>query len=85
MPKAIEIWQPRYHDRVVLISVHKVKEGTNYVRFTKAPSMGNGLWSFDGSRVRRECELDTNGKIICFAVPLHWLTEVEEKENPSAD
>lgn len=83
MPKVIEIWQPRYHDRVVLVDVKKVREGTNYLRFTKAPSMGKGLYTFDGTVVRRECELDTNGKIPCFAIPLYML--VEQKENPSTE
>ena len=77
--RVIEIWQPRWHDRVVLVDVKKVKEGTNYLRFTKAPSLGKGLWSFDGTTVRRECELDSNGKLECFAVPLYMLVEVKEK------
>lgn len=81
--KPIELWEPRWRDRVALVSVHKVKEGTNYLRFTKAPSLGTGLYTFDGSVVRRECELDTNGKIPCFAIPLYML--VEQKESPTAD
>lgn len=77
--RVIEVWAPRYHDRVALVAVRKVKDGTNYLRFTKAPSMGKGLYSFDGTVVRRECELDTNGKIPCFAIPLYMLVEVKEK------
>ena len=83
MPRVIEIWQPRWHDRVVLVDVKKVREGTNYIRFTKAPSLGKGLWKFDGTLVRRECELDSNGKLECFAIPLYMLTEI--KENPADD
>lgn len=85
MARVIEIWQPRWHDRRVLVDVKKVREGVNYLRFTKSPSLGKGLWTFDGTVVRRECEVDTNGKIPCFAIPLYMLVEVEQKESPTTE
>ena len=84
MGNVIEIWSPRYHDRVALVAVHKVSEGFNFLRFTKAPNM-KGLYRFDGTYVRQECEVQSNGTIPCFVIPLYMLTEVETKENPSAE
>ena len=81
MPKVIEIWSPRYHDRVALVAVHKVTEGYCFLRFTKAPHLKGILYRFDGSYVRRECEVQSNGKIPCFVIPMYMLEEVE-KNNP---
>ena len=83
MPRVIDIWQPRWRDRCVLVAVTKVTEGPNFIRFTKAPSLGTNLYRFDGSYIRRNCEVQSNGKIECFVVPMYLLTEVEQKENPS--
>lgn len=81
--RVIEIWMPRYHDRVVLVAEHKVKCGTNFIRFTKDPNR-KGLYQLDGDRVRAECEVTTNGKIKCFVVPLGWLEEVETRAQEQA-
>lgn len=78
----IEIWQPRWHDRTVLVKTERVKDGWNYLRFTKTPSM-TGLYRFNGTTVREECEVQSNGKILCFVIPLYMLMEVKEK--PSAE
>lgn len=83
MPKVIEIWSPRYHDHTVLVAVTKVTEGPNFIRFTKAPHLGHNLYRFDGSYVRRECEVQSNGKIECFAIPMYLLTEVIDTEKAS--
>lgn len=78
MPREIEIWAPRYKDRTVLVATTKVTEGFNFIRFTKAPHL-QGLYRFDGSYVRRECEVQSNGKIPCFVIPMYLLTEVDKK------
>ena len=73
---AIEIWQPRWKDRKVLIACHKVRDGKNYIRFTKAKSLP-GLYSVDGE-VIRSSEQCTNGRIMCYAVPLSELKTEDE-------
>lgn len=71
----IEIWQPRWKDRTVLIACSKVREGINLIRFTKTPSM-TGVYQVD-SDVIKQCEVQSNGKIKCFVVPLYELVEVD--------
>jgi hypothetical protein len=71
----IEIFAPRWHDRVVLVAKHKV--GThNEVIFTKAPSLGDNHYYLSGEIIRR-CPTDTNGKIACYAVPMNELKILE--------
>lgn len=71
----IEIWQPRWKDRVVLIARHKVG-ADNYITFTKTKSLP-GTYYISGDEVRA-CPISTNGKIACYAVPLDDLTLKEE-------
>ena len=68
----IEIWEPRWHDRVVLIAKYKVVSGRNVIKFTKG-SMKGKEYEMDGIAIR-EYPLETNGKIKCYAVPLAILT-----------
>ena len=82
--RVIEIWMPRYHDRVVLVAECKVKVGVNYIRFTKDPNRKGILYKVDGDRVREECEITSNGKIKCFVVPLGWLEEVGTRAQEQA-
>ena len=65
----IKIWEPRYHDRVVLIAKHKVRNGTNTIIFTKCKSLKGKTFTMTGEYIR-SCPLDSNGKIPCYAVPL---------------
>lgn len=70
----IEIWQPRWHDRKVLIAKHKV--GThNEITFTKAPTYPDHYY-LSGNEIQSS-PLDTNGKIDCYAVPLSKLEVLE--------
>lgn len=79
----IEIWQPRWKDRTVLIACHKVRDGENLIQFTKARSLP-GLYSVSGSTIKNSPRC-SNGRIECYAVPLAELTTVEEKvEQPVA-
>lgn len=70
----IEIWQPRWRDKTVLIAKHKV--GThNKITFTKAPTYPDNYY-ISGAEIQK-CPLDTNGKIDCYAVPLSKLEILE--------
>jgi hypothetical protein len=71
---AIEIWAPRWRDRVALVASYKVLPGRNLIRFTKAGSY-NGIYVINGDDVKK-CPLETNGRIDCFAVPLARLEKV---------
>lgn len=75
----IEIREPRWKDRSVLVATYKVKYGKNLLRFTRTPSMP-GVYSFDGERVRMNCDINSNGKIDCYVVPLSWIVP-EEKQS----
>jgi len=71
------IWQPRWKDRKVLLARHKV--GThNKVIFTKAPTLP-GEYYVSGRDVH-QCDIETNGKIDCYAVPLSLLEPLEPIE-----
>lgn len=74
---AIEIWQPRWKDKTVLIACHKVRDGENFIRFTKARSLP-GLYSVDGGIIRSSPRC-SNGRIECYAVALAELKTVEEE------
>lgn len=70
----IEIWQPRWKDRTVLIAKHKV--GThNEITFTKAPTYPHKYY-LSGKTIQSS-PLDTNGKIDVYAVPLKELEVLE--------
>jgi len=75
--QVIDIWQPRWKDRVVLIATYKV--GThNLIRFSKAKSM-EGDWYLSGETIK-QCPKDYNGKIECYAVPISKLEPLERSE-----
>ena len=65
----IEIWQPRWHDRKVLIAKYKVSSGKNSIRFTKAKSLLGKTFDLNGDIIS-QYPLETNGTIPCYAVPL---------------
>ena len=70
----IVIWQPRWHDRVVLIAKHKVGNH-NEITFTKAPSMPDTYY-LSGATIR-SYPIDTNGKLPCYAVDMGELELLE--------
>jgi len=63
----IEIWNPRWHDRTVLIAKYKVKD-LNDIVFTKGTLKGRSYQMTGADIVKHP--LETNGKITCYAVPL---------------
>lgn len=71
------IFEPRYHDKRVLIAVRKVKD-FNVIKFSKAPSR-EGLWYISGKNVRKYPKA-SNGSILCFVVPLDELKPFEWQE-----
>ncbi len=70
----IDIWNPRWHDRKVLIAKYKVRTGLNEIRFTKAPSLKGKIFVLSGATIKNY-PLETNGKIDCYAVPLDEFEE----------
>jgi len=74
--RTIEIFAPRWHDRKALIAKYKVTAEEILVKFTKAGSW-NGVYSISSRKIK-ECSIDTNGSIECYAVPLMMLNRVSE-------
>lgn len=72
----IAIWQPRYKDNAVLIATYKVTNGDNEIVFTKAKHL-LGMKFKCNSDVIRNCPIESNGKINCFAVPMDKLERIE--------
>lgn len=72
----IEIRQPRWHDRMVLIAAHKVG-AHNKIMFSDAPTLA-GEWYISGRDIHM-CELKpkANGVIDCYLVPLKFLEPLE--------
>lgn len=72
----LEIWQPRWKDRKVLLAKHKV--GThNTITFTKAPTLA-GEYYISGAKAATY-PLETNGKIACYAIPLDEFEPLERR------
>jgi hypothetical protein len=72
----INIWQPRWKDRTVLIACYKV--GThNEITFSKTKSMPEKYY-ISGINISKYPITD-NGKLKCYVVPLDDL-EVLERE-----
>jgi len=73
----IEIWQPRWHDRIVLVAVHKLKKN-NTIIFTKAPSLPR-KFKILGDDIKKY-SITNNGKISCYELPLDVLLEKNNTE-----
>ena len=79
----IQIWAPRYKDRVVLIAVYKLG-AHNKITFTKAPHMGTDPYYISGKKVQT-FPIDSNGRVKCYAVPVDELEKLEFSENLSME
>lgn len=75
--KATAIWQPKFSTKEVLVSKLEVKPGKNYLFFC-CDRNHTDLYSFDGDEVKSKGRLCSNGKIICYAFPLDFLTSEGE-------
>lgn len=72
--QTIDIWQPRWKDRVALIAKYKV--GThNVITFSKTKSL-KGEYYISGEAIK-QYPIDNNGKLDCYAVPLDALEKLE--------
>ena len=65
----IEIWEPRWKDKTVLIAKYKVRGDVVAVKFTKAPSLGDEPYSVRSADIV-QCPVESNGSIDCYVVPL---------------
>ncbi len=72
--KDIVIWQPRWHDKRVLIACHKVGEH-NRITFTKAPTYPD-VYYLSGKTIKKY-KKESNGTIDCYSVPLSELEPLE--------
>ncbi len=70
----LEIWQPRWNDRKVLIAKYKVCNGTNEIIFTKGTLKGK-KFKINSLEIAK-CPVESNGTIDCFAVPLDKLEAI---------
>lgn len=71
----VSIWQPRYKDNICLIAKYKVPDNDFEVVFTKATHLDGMIFEINGTWIKQNCTLDTNGKIPCYAVPMEKLYE----------
>lgn len=74
----IDIWQPRWKDRKVLIASHKVGVH-NKIIFSKTKSLP-GEYYISGLDIR-QYPGQSNGKIMCYCVPLDALQKLEYRED----
>lgn len=66
----IEIWQPRWKDRVILVSKYKIGVH-NQIEFTKTKSLPDKYYLSWADITNSP--LETNGKIPCYAVSIDKL------------
>ena len=73
----IEIWQPRYKDRTVLIAKYKVCRGVNLIKFTKAKHLLGKVFSARSEDICK-CPVQSNGRITCYVVPMDMLQLISQ-------
>lgn len=73
----IEIWQPRYKDRKVLVAKYKVSTH-NKIIFTKAKHLEGKEYYISGADASKY-PIEDNGKLACYAIPLDDLEPLEYK------
>ena len=71
------IWQPKYSTQEVLVATQKVRDGKNYIFFV-ADRNWVDLYSFDGTKVKQNCKISSNGKIPVYDIPLSYLNNEGE-------
>jgi hypothetical protein len=74
----IEIWSPRYKDRTVLIAAYKVRD-MNEIVFTKSKHLAGMSFFMRGFDIKKYPKT-TNGKLVCYTVPLDDLEPLEREE-----
>lgn len=70
----MEIWQPRYKDRVVLMAKYKVDTADEDIEviFTKAKHLEGKTFTIKREDAKK-CLISDNGKIDCYVVPFRNL------------
>jgi len=80
----IELWQPRWRDKVVLLDTRKIGEH-NVVHITKAGKSWDGNWYVSGKTVKlyapEQHPTKSGGHILLHPVPLDELVVYEGKED----
>lgn len=69
----IEIWEPRWRDRRVLIAKRKVNPKRNIIKITMGAAKGR--YEMSGIAIK-SYPLETNGVIPCYAVPLDKMEKI---------
>lgn len=84
----VHIFAPRYSDKhgelaepVVLIAKYKVHHASPVIiiEFTKAKHLIGGRFAIRRA-VAEKCALDSNGRIVCYAVPMGLLEPWESAQ-----
>lgn len=70
-----DIWQPRYHDRKVLINVNKIRPGIEHylIKFSKAPAYPD--WYYLNSKSIKKGATQKNGNGEMYIVSLDELED----------
>lgn len=74
----IEIWEPRYHDKVVLVATHKIKYPLE-IRITKGAYKGEYIVD-EGDYATEQMATRAGGKIGMTCIPLDKLNKKEDHE-----
>lgn len=73
----MEIWQPRYKDKMVLLAKYKVDTADEVIEifFSKAKHLEGKRFTIRRDEVKKY-PIDSNGKIDCYVVPFRVLQGV---------
>ena len=79
----VEVWEPRYHDRTVLVAPWKLTKGKNIIRVMKG--YYQGVYSLDYDEIA-QCEKTTiksktGGDVEMYCVPISKLILNQEEDN----
>ena len=69
-----DIRQPRWRDRVVLLAKYKVGQH-NAIIFEEVKSLPGEFYL--SGEIIKDCPLESNGTIACYAVPLDKMERLE--------
>lgn len=75
----IQVWSPRWHDRMVLIPPYKVAQH-NKIIFTKAKNL-EGKEYYASKQMLQERPKETNGTVECYVIALDDLELMATPEN----
>lgn len=73
----LEVWKPRYHDKVFLLAKYKVLGPHNQITFTQDKRYPETYYL--STETIKKYPVETNGTIPCYAVKLSELSELLER------